>query len=155
LQKRISFLFNCVFYRVQIRKWADEYRSQNSDIDYVALRKQKENEKVKRHYDKNIAANKVSFYCEYCKEDHETLKINYDRNITKNGRFICIKENGAITGKKSSNKKENPYASEGKKQCTKCNEIKLFEEFGFDKSRSDGYANRCKGCRSKGVKKCI
>lgn len=71
--------------------------------------------------------------------------------MSNNGRYICEKEGGFIAGSKPKKKKENPYSVDGKKECTQCKGIKPFKEFGFDKSRSDGYANRCKVCRIKKV----
>lgn len=37
-------------------------------------------------------------------------------------------------------------ANEGKKKCTKCNEVKDFAEFGKDKKSEDGYLEICKEC---------
>lgn len=131
-------------------KWADLYLSQTPGVDFVEARKQRNREKAKRHYDNKISKNKITFFCEFCKEEHTTLQVTYDRNITKNGQFICIKENGHIVGSKPKPhlQRDNPYADEGKKQCTKCQRIIPFECFGKDKSRSDGLASRCKECRA-------
>ena len=129
-------------------KWADEYLSKIGDVDYVEIRKKRNVERSQRHYKKTIGNKKITFYCNYCHKEHEILKICYDRNIKKNGRFICIVENGHLVGKNPKKKKENPYAPDGKKQCNQCKEIKPFEEFGIDKIKSDGYSTRCKKCRS-------
>ena len=50
-------------------------------------------------------------------------------------------------------RKQNPYAIDGKKECNACKEIKLFCEFGIDKTKFDGYATRCKICRAKAATK--
>ncbi len=82
---------------------------------------------------------------------HEIMRMQYDKNIKKNGRFICIKENGFLIGQKNKEKyKINPYETEGKKQCTgECGQILPFSYFTLDKSRRDGYCSRCKKCRKK------
>lgn len=137
---------------IEIRKWADEFRKSTTGIDYVRFRTEKEREKARRHYHKQIATNKIEIYCEYCNEMHNPLRLTYDKNIERNSRYICEKEGGFIAGSKPKKKKENPYAAEGKKQCNECKEIKLFEEFGLDKAKTDGYATRCKKCRSNKAK---
>jgi hypothetical protein len=127
-------------------KWADEYLSTIKPVDFVAIRKELDLKKAKKHYHKKIATQKITFHCSYCAEDHEVLQLTHERNIKKNGRFICHQEN-AEKPKPGINKKDNPFATEGKKQCVRCEDVKLFEEFGSDKSRRDGYASRCKICR--------
>jgi hypothetical protein len=95
-----------------------------------------------------IAQDKVTVWCDYCGENHEALRLTHDKNLARNGRYICEREGGHIAGSKPKKKKVNPYAAEGKKECVRCHEVKLFEEFGVDGSRSDGYACRCRQCRS-------
>ncbi len=129
-------------------KWADHYLSTINGMDYVAARKQLNNEKVKRHYKEKISQDKVSIFCEFCQVEHTPLRLTYDKNIARNGRYICEKEGGKIAGSRPKKKKENPYAVDGKKQCNKCNEIKRFEEFSPDKTKTDGYSTRCKTCRA-------
>jgi hypothetical protein len=129
----------------ELRDWADEFRSTLGDFDWVAFRKEQSRKRAKKHYQEKISKKKVKFHCEYCDKEHEVLAVTYRKNIKKNGRFICHKENADKP--KPRKKKENPYAAEGKKQCTKCSEIKPFGAFGLDKSRVDGYASRCKECR--------
>lgn len=132
----------------EIMEWADEIRSKDDGIDRVALRKENNNNKVKKYYKKHIAQDKVEVYCNFCNETHTPLRLTYERNIKRNnGEYICERHGGYIAGKKPKKKKENPYAAEGKKQCTKCNQVKPFNAFGLDKSRSDGYSNRCRECR--------
>jgi len=134
----------------QIRLWADDYRTENTGIDYHEYRKENNRKKAKKHYHEKIALDKVNVYCEYCKENHSVLKKSHDSNIKRNGKYICEKEGGHISGSKPKPHliKENPYAKEGKKQCKKCNEIKFFELFNKDKSRRDGYREYCKDCES-------
>lgn len=130
-------------------KWADEYLSTLDGVDYTAIRKERALEKVKKHYRKKIATDKVKVYCEYCKCDHEALRLTYDRNIERNGRYICEREGGSISGKRPRKKKENPYAAEGKKQCLgPCGQILLLELFGVDKAKPDGHSSRCMKCRA-------
>jgi hypothetical protein len=133
----------------QIRNWADDYRKSITGVDYTAHRLEMDRKKAKKHYDTKIAVNKVEVFCEYCKLDHTPLRLTYERNIERNGRYICEREGGSISGSKPKKKKENPYAAEGKKLCIgPCGLLKLLDEFGDDKSRSDGKATRCKICRA-------
>ena len=129
----------------ELREWADVTRSGMEYFDWVEFRKSQGRKKAKKHYDKEISHKKVKFFCEYCDTEHEVLEVTHQRNIKKNGRFICHSENAHKP--KPRKKKVNPHAAEGKKKCTKCGDVKLFEEFGLDKGRADGYASRCKGCR--------
>lgn len=132
-----------------VRKWSTNQKIKK-DPNYVEHHKQSSRNRANRHYRNKISKNKVTFFCEFCKEEHTNLQITYDKNIAKNGRFMCIKENGHIVGSKPKThlQKDNPYADEGKKQCTKCEKIIPFDCFGKDKSRSDGYSSRCKECRA-------
>jgi len=119
-----------------------EIKKHNKEKKSSALR-------VKKHYEKHIKNDKITVPCAFCGEEHTIMQLSYDLNVKKNGRFICIKENGSIMGKKPKDhlRKDNPYASLGQKQCTKCSRILPFECFGSDKSRRDNYASRCKECR--------
>lgn len=128
-------------------KWADVYLSKIHNVDYVEYRKELSRKKANKHYHKKIAKKKTKFHCKYCNTEHEVLEITYSRNLKKNGRFICHQEN-AEKPKPSKNKKINPFAAEGKKQCNRCEDVKLFETFGDDKTKSDGLATRCKKCRA-------
>jgi hypothetical protein len=138
----------------ELRDWADEFRKTITGIDYVALRKELNNQKAKKYYDAHIADNKIEIYCAYCRDTHQPLKLTYNRNLARNGRYICEREGGSISGSKPKKKKENPYAAEGKKLCIgPCGMVKLLAEFGEDKGRSDGKATRCKVCRAEAAKK--
>jgi hypothetical protein len=129
----------------QIRLWADDYRTKSTGIDYHAYRKEINKNKAQKYYKNHIAGNTVEIYCEYCKENHNPLKLTYDRNIKRNGRYICEREGGSISGKRPKKKKINPYENEGKKQCDNCEKILLIEEFSKGK-------NICKVCRAKKYK---
>lgn len=136
----------------QATKWADEYLSTIKPVDFVAIRKELDRKKAIKHYNKHIAQDTVEVYCEFCKETHNPLRLTYEKNIERNGAYICEKHGGFIAGSKPKKKKENPYAIDGKKLCNECEEIKLFEHFGIDKDKEDGYATRCKECRAKKAK---
>jgi hypothetical protein len=133
-----------------IRDWADAFIKSNGGFDWAEHRKKRNLEKATKHYRTKISPDKVELYCEFCKENHTALRLTYDRNIARNGRYICEREGGKISGSKPKLhlRKENPYAIEGKKECNNCKCVKGFEEFGLDKLKSDGYATQCKICRS-------
>lgn len=131
----------------QIRTWADEYRTKATGIDYHAYRDETIRRKSKKFYNTHIATDKVQVYCEYCKATHEALRLTYDRNIARNGRYICEREGGHISGSRPKKKKVNPHAASGCKECLGCKQVLSFDNFGTDKGRSDGYASRCKECR--------
>ncbi len=129
---------------------ADEYRKTHYMIDYASYRRAKDNQKANRHYSNKIAKDKVIVYCDHCGTYHSRLRVVYDRNVKKNGRYICIVENGQTVGKmpKPHLWKENPYAEIGKKECNECHRVLPFECFGTDKTKKDGHATRCKECRA-------
>ena len=134
--------------------WADIFLSEIQGIDYVEERRDRHNESVKKHYKKHIATKTVEVPCVFCNEVHIALRLTYDKNIARNGRYICEREGGHIAGSnpKLSLRKDNPHSSDGKKECNKCKEVKLFEQFSPDKSKRDGYCTMCKPCRSEKMK---
>ncbi len=135
-------------------KWADAFLSTINGVDFVAERKRRSCDKTKKYYHNTVATDKVKVWCDYCQQTHEALRLTYERNIARNGEYICERKGGHIAGKKPKKKKENPYAVEGKKQCNRCKEIKLIEEFGSDKYKSDGLSTNCRKCRAeKSLKK--
>ncbi len=138
----------------ELRNWADIFRQTLDGIDYTEHRLKQNRAKAKRHYDNIISQDKTSLFCEFCKEVHNVLNVNYNKNIAKNGRYICEREGGHISGSRPKDhlKKSNPYAADGNKQCTKCIRILPFDCFGSDKSRADGYSNKCKECRATAAK---
>lgn len=133
----------------EIRDWADEFLTKTGSIDLVSWRKELHCKRAKTYYEKAIKTNTVEVWCEFCGTHHTPLKQTYDKAIAKNGRFICEREGGHIAGSrpKPHLRKDNPHVAEGKKECTKCHEVKPLNDFGDDKSRRDGKASRCKTCR--------
>jgi hypothetical protein len=126
----------------EVRDRADAYRKQHYLIDYAAYRQQKDRDKANRHYQSKIALDKVIIYCDFCKSYHSPLRKSYNENIAKNGRFICIRENGSIIGKRPKKKKVNPYEELGMKQCNgKCARVLFFDCFSRGKTQ-------CKECRA-------
>ena len=140
-------LFGLDYKDKDIKEFIDSIKS-NPQI--IVDRKKKNVEKVMRHYEKHIKNDKITVFCEFCQKEHTIMTLSYKQNIARNGRFVCIKENGSIVGKqpKIHLRKINEYAKIGSKECTKCKQILPFENFGKDKSRRDGYASRCKNCRN-------
>lgn len=143
-------LFGAVYHPKHIINFAGQLKADITGVIYES--KKSSNEQAAKYYDTHIRNDKVKVFCEYCKKEHEILKVMHENNIAKNGRYICIVENGAIIGKRPKKKKENPYAISGKKQCNACKTIKLFEDFTPDKTKNDGYSTRCKECRAKSMK---
>lgn len=131
-----------------IKKWTDEFLSTIKETDFIEESRKRNLKRSKTYYARQIAADKVKVWCDYCQEYHEPLRLTYEKNIDRNGEYICERKGGSIAGKKPKKKKENPYAAEGKKKCNGCSGIKLFEEFGTDKAKSDGLATICKECRA-------
>jgi len=126
-----------------VRDRADVYRKEHYLIDYAAYRQQKDRDKANRHYSNKIAKDKVIVFCKFCNTYHSPLRKSYNENIGKNGRFICIKENGHIVGKQPKKKKNNPYEEIGSRQCQgKCARILPFDCFSKGKAM-------CKECRTK------
>jgi len=136
----------------EIRRWADEYRTQATGIDYHAYREDVDRRKANKYYHSHIATDKVSVFCEYCQATHEALRLTHDKNIARNGRYICEREGGHIAGSRPKKKKANPHAASGCKECLGCKQVLSFSEYGADKGRSDGYASKCKECRSRSAK---
>lgn len=136
-------LFGPVYNEKNIRAFVESI-----DSNYKANRKAGNRKRAKKHYDEKISQDKVEVWCEFCQNTHFVLRKSYEPNIARNGRFICEREGGHIAGSLPKKKKPNPHAADGKKECTKCGQVKPFEDFGLDKSRSDGYATRCKECRN-------
>lgn len=132
-----------------IIRWARKFIAETTgNHDWLENKKKSDRKKSKKHYLNKISLETVDVWCEHCKITHNPLKKTYLKNIERNGKYICESYGGFISGSKQKIKKENPYFLEGKKQCTKCKEIKLFEEFHKDKYKLNGFANCCKKCRS-------
>lgn len=137
-----------------ITKWADDFLSRIQPVDYVQERKERNIKRSVKHYRSKIATNTVSVFCHYCNEEHTALRLTHDRNVARNGRYICEREGGHIAGSKPkiTLRKENPYASEGKKQCKDCERILEIASFSPDKTKRDGFCSACKECRSAKMK---
>lgn len=137
-------LFGPVYNEKHIRSFTDLLDNDSGDG-----RKESARRRTAVYYQKHIASDKVGVFCNYCNETHKPLRLTYEKNISRNGRYICEAEGGHISGSKPKKKKVNPYADQGKKQCIKCSEIKLFADFNVDKGCSDGYSNKCSECNRK------
>lgn len=134
----------------KIITWAKNYLSAHGKPDRADQVKAQRKAIRDRHYAK-IQADKVDVWCDFCKETHTQLRMTYEKNVSRNGgKFICGRYGGHLAGKKPKTnlRKTNPHADEGKKQCSKCKEVKPFE--GFDKRAMswDGYCAQCKACVS-------
>jgi hypothetical protein len=94
---------------------------------------------------------KVEVLCKYCQVTHTVRKLSHDKNIARNGRYICEREGGHIAGSRPKDhlKATNPYAAEGKKKCSRCEEVKVIELFDVRKKSWDGRDAACKACVSK------
>ena len=126
-----------------------------SDEEKKAKHREQSAARMRRYYQKHIAGDTVTVYCEFCKEEYTALKLTHDRNIARNGRYICEREGGHIAGSKPklALRKDNPYADQGKKQCSgECKQVLLFESFSPDSSKRDGLCTMCKDCRAKKMK---
>ncbi len=134
-----------------IRVWADKYLSNLTGLDFVKERQDRSCDRSKKYYQEHIKDNKITFYCEYCKEEHTQLELTYKNNVENNGRFICIKENGYIQGSRPKNHLKNPYESEGKKKCSnvECGEILPLEDFSISNKATGKRCGQCKKCRAK------
>lgn len=143
LAKNINFkiwteidLFGVVYNEKNIKEFVNSLR-ENPD-KFEEIKKEKNREKAKRYYDNKIATQKIKVYCSFCEKEHEILQNSYNKNIERNGRFICIKENGHIIGSKSKLKEANLF-----KQCNgECKQLLSLDCFSKGKAM-------CKKCRSK------
>ncbi len=132
-----------------IINWAKKFIAETTgNTEWIDKQQKSNRKKAKKFYHEHTAKDKVEIWCDYCKKTHHPLRITYNKNIQRNSEYICERKGGFVSGSKTKKKKDNPYSSEGKKQCNKCKCVKLFKDFGFDKFRSDGYASRCKNCRA-------
>lgn len=131
----------------EIYNWAVNFiKETNGSCEFDIIRKENRKQITKRRYEK-VKNNKITIYCEFCKEEHTIMQLSYDINIKKNEKYICHKQNSCTP--KIMLKKENPYQDLGMKECTKCHKILEFSNYHKDKNRRDGLASRCKTCRCK------
>jgi ribosomal protein S27AE len=70
--------------------------------------------------------------------------------MERNGKYICERLGGHLAGQKPKDhlKKANPYAAEGKKQCSKCGGVFLIDLFDIRRASWDGRSSKCKKCAS-------
>jgi hypothetical protein len=134
-----------------IISWAKEFLVSIGQTEWSEKQKKGRRKIRRRYYERNISSKKVEVWCDFCQDSHSLLKLTYDRNMKKNGRFICIRENGHMVGKRGKDhlRKTNPYETEGKKQCTKCLEIKPMDAFSIRRASYDGLSPSCKDCCKK------
>jgi len=132
----------------KIIDWAKRYLSENGDSKYFEQKKELQKQRRRRRYKEKIANDKVEVWCDYCKTTHNPLRLTYERNIKRNGKYICERYGGHLAGKrpKVSLRKVNPYAAEGKKQCSICSEVKPIEDFQVRNISWDKRASHCKRC---------
>jgi hypothetical protein len=130
-----------------IIKWARDYLVGLGNCDYAERRRKGRKRIRERHYAK-VSADKIEVWCGFCEKPHTQLRLTYERNIKRNGRYICIRENGHLIGQrpKTHMKKTNLYAAEGKKQCSTCLQVKPVEGFDVRRASWDGRSPRCKDC---------
>lgn len=125
---------------------ADAYRKKHYEIDYASYRAELDRKKGRRHYQTRIATDKVVIFCDFCNDYHTRLRKTYEKNVQKNGRYVCIRENGSVVGKKPRKKRESPYGPD-KKRCTgPCDRVLPKESFSAGKTK-------CKECRADFYKK--
>jgi hypothetical protein len=124
-------------------------QQESSHID-GQIRKERNRKRAKKHYDEKIATDTVTVPCIFCDEVHTVLRQTYDKNVARNGRYICGREGGHIAGSKpkESLRKVNPYADQGMKECARCHNVKQYDAFSPDLSRSDGLCSQCRECRA-------
>lgn len=133
-------------------KWADQYLSKMTSIDYVAIRRQRNTERARKHYHSALS-DRIEVYCDFCKENHEIREIQYLDNIEANGRYICIVENGRIQGSRPKDHLKNPYEAEGKKKCSgECGLVLPLEEFSISNKKTGTRCSQCRKCRAKKAK---
>jgi len=133
----------------EIVSWAINYLDSKNSNSSLAERKKEGRKRIRcRHYERRIASERVEVWCDYCKKTHTPLRLTHDKNLKRNGIYVCERYGGHLAGKRPKDhlRKENPYAVDGKKQCTACIEVKPVELFGVRRASRDGLAFRCKEC---------
>ena len=129
--------------------WAREYLSrQQGNTAYVDRGKRVRKAIRERHYKKEQAAS-VVVHCDYCQADHLVLPRTYARNVERNkGVYVCERYGGHLAGKKPKDhlKVTNPYAADGMKKCSLCEQVLLMDEFQKRKASWDGLSSACKPC---------
>lgn len=134
-----------------ISKWAREYLEKAGEQDISKHYKESRKRTRERYYAK-VKEDKVEVWCDFCQTVHVQMKMTYEQNLKRNdGKYVCGRYGGHLAGKKPKDhlKVTNPYADEGKKQCSTCGEVKPFDEFWIHRSTWDGRNPRCKECWKK------
>lgn len=86
----------------EIISWAKKIILETTgNADWIIKQKEISKKSTRKHYENKIKNNKIEVYCGFCKTHHKILKLSYNINIKKNGKYIYIKENGHIIGKRS------------------------------------------------------
>ena len=135
----------------KIIAWAKEYlRAEQGDDYYLNKTRETNRRKRKVFYQKHIANNKIDVVCDYCHVTHTVLKMSYEKNVRKNGKYVCMWLGGHLSGKKPklSLRKENPYLSDGKKECSCCRRVLELGAFHVRRASRDGLCATCKKCDS-------
>jgi GNAT superfamily N-acetyltransferase len=133
----------------QIIAWACDWLKENGNFSWSERKREQRKFTRDRRYAK-IQADKVDVWCDFCKENHTQMRMTYDKNVKRNGKFICGKYGGHLAGQKPKDhlRVTNPYEEDGRKQCSKCREVKPFECFDKRSRSWDGYCASCKVCVS-------
>ncbi len=132
----------------EIVAWALGYLAAKGDSAFEAERKVARQQVRARHYAK-LTADRVEVRCDFCQAVHTPMRQSFDRNVKKNGRYICERLGGHVAGQKPKPLKQNPWAVEGKKQCSVCAQVLDLTEFDVRRRVRDGRAAACKACVSK------
>lgn len=127
-----------------ILSWAIDYlKDANIKISWDNKKRESAIKRQNKYYHSKLKTDRIDIYCDFCKTTHNIMKLSYDLNINKNNRYICIKENGIIQGKKSKNQ---PYTIPDNLICQKCNETKSNNEFTKRSLQSEKAQKVCLAC---------
>jgi hypothetical protein len=133
----------------RIAAWARTYLAECAGDLSVAVRHQATRKAIRtRHYKKEQAAS-VTVHCAYCGCDHVVLPRTYARNVARHdGAYVCEALAGHIGGSKPKDalRKVNPYAAEGRKECSMCHQVRPVADFQQRAKSWDGLSAACKPC---------
>jgi hypothetical protein len=130
--------------------WAKEWLSRNhGDDSWKKRTKEMSRLKAKRHRDRQ-SKDRISIWCEPCKETHDIRRVTYDKNVKKNGEYLCKSQACAISGRvaKPALWSVNQFENEGKKKCSSCGDVLSVDAFRKKKSKRDGVDTLCVRCRN-------
>jgi hypothetical protein len=129
-----------------IISWARTHLAESGNFQPLLDKRAKNRAKAKRHYDAKLS-DRMTVNCLYCKASHEIRRKRYEENVAKNGRYICIVENGALIGKRPKKFLKNPLADKGLKKCTgECGRVLPLEDFAFNNKKTQARRGKCKTC---------